>query len=429
MSEQALDLRRFVRSVQRHKGLVGIAAAVGLLAGAGLALIVPPALTSKALVVLPRSAPNIATQVVIAGSDPVLSRALPKLGPGTSLQALRRDIQVKSPTTYLISINATGSNAAQAEAAANAVAASYIAYVESPSSPMGAIPASMFESATTATGPSTAERLIVYLLLGAVAGALVGAIAALVISRADQRLRGRDEIANSIGLPVLASLPVGHPADAAGWTKLLDNYQPGAVHAWRLRTALKELGIVGPNASNGSNASNGTSASLAVLSLASDPGAFALGPQLAVFAASLGIPTALVIGPQQDTTATATLRTACAVAPLPSSKRSGNLQVAVADDSNGNGKSDAALTVVVTVVDDENPSVADTLRATTTVLGVSAGAATAEQLARTAVSAAADGREVAGILLADPDPTDRTTGRVPPLGRPAQPRPPNTRKA
>ena len=45
-----------------------------------------------------------------------------------------------------------------------------------------------------------------------------------------------------------------------------------------------------------------------VLSLSSDPRAIALGPQLAVFAASQGIPTALVIGPQQDATVTATLR-------------------------------------------------------------------------------------------------------------------------
>ena len=53
------------------------------------------------------------------------------------------------------------------------------------------------------------------------------------------------------------------------------------------------------------------------------------------------------------------------------------------------------------------------------VLGVSAGAATAEQLARAAVSAAADGRDIAGILVADPDPTDHTTGRLPQLAPPA----------
>ena len=59
------------------------------------------------------------------------------------------------------------------------------------------------------------------------------------------------------------------------------------------------------------------------------------------------------------------------------------------------------------------------MRTTATVLGVSAGAATAEQLARVAASAAADGRDIAGILVADPDPADHTTGRLPQLARPA----------
>ena len=71
--------------------------------------------------------------------------------------------------------------------------------------------------------------------------------------------------------------------------------------------------------------------SLAVLSLSSDRKALALGPQLAVFAASLGIPTALVVGPQQDTNVTATLRAACA-APA-SHERSRNLHVTVSDDN------------------------------------------------------------------------------------------------
>ena len=85
---------------------------------------------------------------------------------------------------------------------------------------------------------------------------------------------------------------------------------------------------------------------------------------------------------------------------------------------------DAALTVVVAVVDGQTPQVADTMRTTATVLGVSAGAATAEQLARVAASAAADGRDIAGILVADPDPADHTTGRLPQLARPTQRRRP-----
>jgi hypothetical protein len=71
------------------------------------------------------------------------------------------------------------------------------------------------------------------------------------------------------------------------------------------------------------------------------------------------------------------------------------------------------------MVDSLAPNVGDTISTDTMVLGVSAGAATAEQLARVAASTA-DGRYLAGILVADPDPADPTTGRLPQLGRRTQ---------
>jgi hypothetical protein len=55
---------------------------------------------------------------------------------------------------------------------------------------------------------------------------------------------------------------------------------------------------------------------------------------------------------------------------------------------------------------------------TTAVLGVSAGGATAPDLARVASAAAAGGQEIVGILVANPDPDDRTSGRVPRLASP-----------
>jgi hypothetical protein len=78
---------------------------------------------------------------------------------------------------------------------------------------------------------------------------------------------------------------------------------------------------------------------------------------------------------------------------------------------------DVTLTVVVVVVDGKNPQMPDTTRTTATLLGVSAGAATADQLARVAVSADSHGQEITGILVADPDSADATTGRLPQLGR------------
>ena len=259
MSQQALDLRRSMQIVRRHKILVGIVVALGILGGAAYVVLKPPMLTSTALIALPvpqsRAAgrprtgatdPFTATQEIVAGSYPVLLGALPNVHPAMPLNELRHNVEVGSPSPDIISVTAKGKNAANAEAAANAVANSYISYVSSSHSAVGRVQAHLLESASSATGPSPIERTIIYALLGGLVGALIGVIVALAIGRNDRRLRQRDEIANSIGIPVLASVPVAHPSAATGWTKLLEDYKPTAVHAWQLRTALQQLGMASP---------------------------------------------------------------------------------------------------------------------------------------------------------------------------------------
>jgi capsular polysaccharide biosynthesis protein len=426
MSQQALDLRRSVQILRRHRILVAVAAVLGILAGGAYAKLHPPMMTSTALVVLPQNAqsPQVianggldaytATQEVIAGSNRVLSDALPDVRPRISLAELRHELQIGSLTSFVISISAEGAVAADAEATANAVANSYISYIGSADSPVGRVPAHLLQPAASAAGSAPLEVLIIDALIGAISGALIGVIVALAISRGDRRLRERDAIADSIGVPVLASFPVAHPSDAAGWMKLLDDYKPGVLHALQLRKALHHLGATAVDGDNGDYSGR---PSVTILSISSDRGALALGPQLAAFAASQGIPTVLVIGPQQDLDATATLRTACAAPPPASSKRPSRLRVTVADNQ-VEVPQDAALTVVVVVVDGRSPQMPDTMKTAATLLGVSAGTATAEQMARVAVNADADGREITGILVADPEPADHSTGRVPQLSRP-----------
>ncbi len=426
MSEQPLDSRRSAQILRRHKILVGVAVILGALAGGVYAIGNPPLLTSTALVILPQSTqaqqgaaviidggadPYTITQQVIMTSNAVLYGAVPHVRPAMSVNKLRRDISVGVLTPYVMSVSAQGKVASDAEATANAVALSYMSYVGSASSPIGPVPAQLLESATSATG-APLRPIPVDILAGAVSGLLIGVIIALAIGRNDRRLRDRDEIADSIGVPVLASICVAHPSDAAGWMKLLADYAPGAVDAWQLRKALRQLALMGMNSSD----PRAGGFSLAVLSLSTDRKALALGPQLAALAASVGISTALVIGPAQDANTAATLRAACAAGVPP--KRSRYLRVAVRDDPQVGELPGAALTIVVSVVDGKAPRVADTMRTTATMLAVSASAVTAEQLARIAVSAAVDGREIAGILVADPDPADRTTGRVPQVARP-----------
>jgi capsular polysaccharide biosynthesis protein len=406
MSQQALDLRRSIQIARRHKRLLGVTVILGLLLGAAYAVLDPPKLTSTALVLLPQtlvqsgnsassatvgSGTDIDTQVIIAGSDTVLAGALPHVQPAMSLLALESRVQVQNVAGSILSISVSGGTAEQAEATANAVAASYIAYVDSPNSPTGQVAAKILESATAATGTKLPEQIGIFGLLGALAGAIVGFVIAL-------------------GVPVLASIPVSHPSDAASWAKLFEDYDPGVIPAWNLGKLLRQFEVTGQEASGRPRAKG---FSVTVLSFSTDPGALSLGPQLAAYAAAQGIPTVLVIGPQQDESFTATLRIACAE-PLQSAIGSRKPLRLLASDV-GIGQMPSAFVIVVTVVDPQAPRLPEAGRTSATVLGVSSGATTAEQLARVATASANAGHEVVGILVADPDPSDQTSGRIPGL--------------
>ncbi len=413
-----MDFRRFLETVWRYKAIVAAAAAVGLLAGVAYMFVRPPLVTSTALVVLPGGSRYIQTQALIASSNPVLISADRAIRPALPLATLRKRVSVTSLTSDVLAINGRGESAAQAEDVANAVANSYLAYVSSPSSPVGVLNGRMLEKATVASGTGLRERILAA-VVGLLLGLVTGAIIALGLSRADKRLRHRDEIADAIGIPVLASIPVQRPSDPAGWARLLEGYEPDVVHAWSLRKALRHLDLTDYRGGGKSGES------LTVLTLAADRKALALGPQLAAFAASLGMRTALVIDSGQDADATATLCAACRTTSAAPSGRRANMQVSVAAEEDADRHlRPNALTVVVAVVEGKSPRLTGLLRTTATVLGVSAGAATAEQLARVALSAVADEREIAGILIADPDPTDATTGRFPQPVRPAEHRRP-----
>jgi len=439
MSQETLDLRRTIRIVRRHKRLVGAALLVGVLGGGAYATLKPTMVTSTAVVLLSPTGqvaqsaaaaganggtdPYTATEEVIAKSSPVLTAALPHIQPAMSVEQLRNSVTTGSQTAFLISISVQARNAADAAADANAVARSYISYIGSSNNPGGEVPAQLLQPATGSTGSGLVKKSLnyaIYALVGGIGGLLLGGIIALSVNRSDPRLRSRDEIANSIGAPVLASFAVGHPSKPGEWTRLLEDYKPGAMHALQLRKALQQLEM----AAEVGFGRDGGKWSFTVLSLTTDPGALALGPQLAIFAAAQGIPTALIIT-QQDTAVTASLRTACAT-PSTSPKWPKNLQVLVSDGDPGTVtaagappavQGDATLAVVVRVVDARDPQVTGAIRTTETLLGVSAGVATADQVARLAVSAVSDGREITGILVADPDSADATTGRLPQLGR------------
>lgn len=403
-------------AVRRHKAIFGVLFLLGLVIGTAFTLLKPPLLASKVLVVIPGTR-YIQTQAVIAASDPVLLSAARNLHPIMPLETLRHRVKVTTVTSTVLAITALGKTASQAQETVNAVAESYVDFVQSPKSPGGKTTAEVLENATPAIGPTLPVRAAETGGLGGLAGALIGIIIAAAIGRTDRRLRERDEIAAAIGAPVLASLPVAHPSDSGGWARLLENYEPTITHAWSMRKALRQLGLT-------EGRSAPARVSVAIVSLSSDRRALALGPQLATFAASLGIPTRLVVGQQQESGYTAALSAACTMTATALSDHSNRLQFGTENSDESDRYAPAALTVIVEVVDSREPRFSHRSRASATVLGVTAGAATAEQLARVAVGVAADGREITGALVANPLPSDRTTGSLPQLSQPQRRRGP-----
>ena len=73
--------------------------------------------------------------------------------------------------------------------------------------------------------------------------------------------------------------------------------------------------------------------------------------------------------------------------------------------------------MIVAVLDRRSPRMPRLDRTATVVLAVSSRAASSEDLARAAVVAYESGFRIAGVLVADPDPLDKTTGRLLPHER------------
>jgi capsular polysaccharide biosynthesis protein len=153
----------------------------------------------------------------------------------------------------------------------------------------------LWQRASPADAPSQVQRLITWSVIGALLAAATAALVLVLRTRRDPRVRARDDLADAVGSSLLAVVH-GHPQrSVAGWLTLLETYEAPAEEAWAFRQVLRAL--VPPSDSRevsriGARATAGPlehPRSLSVLAFSSDQRAIAIGPQLAAFAASLGI--------------------------------------------------------------------------------------------------------------------------------------------
>jgi hypothetical protein len=231
--------------------------------------------------------------------------------------------------------------------------------------------------------------------------------------RREPTVRSRDEIADAVGIPVAASLQSQAPRSVAGWTTLLQKYAPPNVETWTLRQLLRLVtpGHAGSLLSTTEDDQGPTG--VIVLTLSDDVRGLAAGPQIAAFAASTGLRTHLVTA-QSHTSANA-LWAACAGVTAGTQPRPGLF----VDTGEPVLQAGDDLVVRVVVVDRENPvlHLREAGRRSVTLLAVTSGAATSNELATVALAADDSGHPIARIVVLDPDALDRTTGRLAPAER------------
>lgn len=248
------------------------------------------------------------------------------------------------------------------------------------------------------TEPSNPKPLVLT-LFGALLGFASAVVLSLILDRRDGRIRRRSEIAAVVAAPVLASLETPRRLSARQCRLMVERWHPQPLESWVLRQSCMRLGLLPGDPPS----------ELVVVGLPDDTAGPVVALQLAVFAASAGIATAFIVATPHPTCAR--MRSAC----HQDAKR-GEVRPHLrtyshrtrADEIDGR----AQLTVTVVIADsDSNFAELTNLPANAvTTLAVSSGFATPDDLATAALSCLDAGRPLAGVFLANPDPSDPTTG-------------------
>jgi len=138
-----------------HMAVFGVVVVLGALAGAGLALLYPPVLSSRAVVL--EVAKNAAGEKQLAAIKHIPVLLNPRMSPPPSYV---------DSDSYVLEITGKARTAAGAQDAASAAARSYARRVSSPD-----IRAVVLDPATPATGTTMPVWVAGFAMLGALAGA------------------------------------------------------------------------------------------------------------------------------------------------------------------------------------------------------------------------------------------------------------------
>lgn len=214
-------------SLRRHVPRLVIAGLIGVLLAALWTLIQPKTYTATARsFVSTKNADSlselqqgssftqqqISSYTLLATTPAVLNPVVKALhDPKVTVKSLTTKVSVTNPvnTSFLV-IAASSSSPWQAQTIANGVAEQLADTIESIETPAGdassPVKVTVVESAAKPTSPSS-PKLLQSLILGALAGALIGAAIFALRRRFDTTIREASDITDATGVPIVGSIP------------------------------------------------------------------------------------------------------------------------------------------------------------------------------------------------------------------------------
>jgi capsular polysaccharide biosynthesis protein len=207
----------------RQRWLVIVSSVVlGLGIAAIIAFSIPPTYTATATMFLSVQDSNatlaersqfsqdrVASYPDLVHSEGVLRPTINELSLDVTLEQLKTMVSARNPdNTVLVNVSAQADDPDTAAAIANAAAgnlAEVVADIENSN-----VLLDKRISATAPPAPSAPQKTVI-IGLGLVAGLALGAVAALLLTRFDRRLRNVADVRRASGLPVLGAIPVRRP--------------------------------------------------------------------------------------------------------------------------------------------------------------------------------------------------------------------------
>lgn len=253
-----MDLQEYMRILRRNWILVTALTLLGILIGGASSILVQPTYTSETQLFVATQSSGSVTElqqgnsfsqarvqsyVKTVASPLVLQPAIDSLGIDTTPADLAERVKASTDlNTVLINIAVSDKSPVQAAAIARAVADSLIQTVDSLEKPKsgGNSPVSLSitkpaVAPTAPSGPNTRLNLVI----GALAGLVVGGISAFLRSRLDTRIRREADVRQITDVPVLGGIAFDQDATKKPLLTHAPQQSPRAESFRQLRTNLQ----------------------------------------------------------------------------------------------------------------------------------------------------------------------------------------------